>query len=280
MGDSMKIRIFAILNLLFFCMILPACSFNQDNTSKSKQEIAQPGTKDFTQLIIERYKNKIPHQWGEKVTGVKTRLDTKEKVIALTFDACGGPKGSGYDSNLIEYLIKENVPATLFINGRWIDANLKVFLGLSRNPLFDIENHGFLHRPLSINGKSAYGIKGTRNIREVIDEVSSNSKKIYSLTGKKTKFFRAGTAYCDEVAVQIVKDLGEDVVSFSVLGDAGATYTKEQIKKAFLTASPGSIIICHMNHPEKETAAGLKLAIPVLKKQGFRFVKLKSYPLK
>lgn len=60
---------------------------------------------------------------GLKITGVLTRLATKDKVIALTFDACGGKGGSGYDRKLIDYLIKENIPATLFINARWIDAN-------------------------------------------------------------------------------------------------------------------------------------------------------------
>jgi hypothetical protein len=35
-----------------------------------------------------------------------------------------------------------------------------------------------------------------------------------------------------------------------------------------------------MNHPGSETAEGVKEAIPELKKQGVRFVKLEEYGLK
>jgi len=230
------------------------------------------------QYIIDKYKNIIPREWGENVTGVKTSLDTKQKVIALTFDACGGTKSNGYDRILINFLIKENIPATLFINSRWIDANQDIFIALSKNSLFEIENHGTQHKPLSVNGKKAYGINGTANIEEVLDEILTNQAKVEQLTKRKMKFFRSGTAYYDEVAIKIINDLGIDAVNFDVLGDAGATYTKKQVKKAYLSAAPGSIIISHMNHPEKETASGVIEAIPILKSRGFTFIKLEDYP--
>lgn len=226
-----------------------------------------------------KYKNEVPKQWGEKTTRVKIRLATNKKVVALTFDACGGKHGSGFDRNLIDYLIREKVSATLFINYRWIDANYNEFIALSKNPLFEIENHGYLHRPLSVDGKSAYGIKGTAGIQDVINEVMINQNRIEKLTGRKPKYFRPGTAYSDEVAVKIVRDLGEQVVGFNVLGDAGATFTAEQIKAACSIARPGSIIICHMNHPEKQTAAGIKKVVPLLREKGFKFVKLDEFTL-
>ncbi|KFN38774.1 MAG: hypothetical protein JU82_10165, partial [Sulfuricurvum sp. MLSB] len=65
-----------------------------------------------------------PTQWGENVTGVTTRFASDKKEIALTLDACGGSaKSSQYDAELIDYLIANKIPATLFINARWIDAN-------------------------------------------------------------------------------------------------------------------------------------------------------------
>ena len=84
------------------------------------------------------YTGKTPKEWGETVTGVKTSLNTKERVIALTFDACGSPKGKGIDMELIRFLEQEKIPATLFINARWIDANPELFLKLAANPLFTI----------------------------------------------------------------------------------------------------------------------------------------------
>ncbi|MCZ8513947.1 polysaccharide deacetylase family protein [Paenibacillus filicis] len=238
-----------------------------------------PAEITFTRELIQKYKWQTPYQWGERVSGVKRKMQTSQPVVALTFDACGGPGGSGYDHRLIEYLIRENIPATLFINSRWIDENRDVFLKLARNPLFEIENHGHLHRPLSVNGRSAWGIAGTQNISQVVDEVMINERKIAELTGRKPIYFRSGTAYYDNVAARVVEDLGLLPVNFDVLGDAGATFSAEQIRQAFLTSVSGSIIICHMNHPEKHTAEGVMLGVPELRKRGFRFVKVDTYPL-
>jgi peptidoglycan/xylan/chitin deacetylase (PgdA/CDA1 family) len=226
------------------------------------------------------YAGKEPREWGETVTGVKTRLATKDKVVVLTLDACGSPKGKGIDAELIRFLDKEKVPATLFINARWIDANPELFLELARNPLFTIANHGLLHRPASVNGKSIYGINGTRDVGELVDEIELNAHKIQQLTGKRPRYYRSGTAYYDEYAVQVAERLGHKVIGFSVLGDAGATYTNEQVTAALLTSVPGSIVILHMNHPESGTGKGVMAAVPELRKRGFRFVGLSDYPLK
>jgi peptidoglycan/xylan/chitin deacetylase (PgdA/CDA1 family) len=230
--------------------------------------------------IILRFNGKIPREWGERVRGVKHKLDTNQKVIALTFDACGGPKGNGYDAKLIEYLKGEKIPATLFISGKWIDANPEIFRGLAKEPLLEIENHGLNHKPCSANGRSAYGIAGTKGVEEVFDEIEQNAIKLQNLTGRKPKYYRPGTAHSDEICVEIANTLGYEVVNFSVRGDAGATYTRIQVKEALLNARPSSIILMHMNHPEGETAEGLIEAIPELRMRGFRFVKLSEYTLK
>jgi peptidoglycan/xylan/chitin deacetylase (PgdA/CDA1 family) len=194
--------------------------------------------------LIREYGNQTPTQWAENVQGVFTRMATKDKVVALTFDACGGPGGNGYDRELIDYLIKENVPATLFINARWIDANPETFMSLARNHLFEIENHGYQHRPLSVNGKAAWGITGTKNVGDIIvDEVLINAVKIQKLTGRRPIYFRSGTAFYDEVAVKIVDDIGLRAVNYNVLGDAGATFNQSQIKNALLSSPNGSVSI-------------------------------------
>ncbi|WP_236939136.1 polysaccharide deacetylase family protein [Evansella clarkii] len=220
-----------------------------------------------------------PAQWGEQVTGVKNRMDTEEKVLALTLDACGGPYGSGYDEELIDFLREEEIPAVLFVNARWISENEAVFLELSEDDLFTIENHGTDHLPLSVSGGTAWGIKGTGGAEEVIDEVMENQELIYSLTGIWPAFFRSGTAYYDEAAVQIVNDLGLEAVNYDILGDAGATYTSSQVKESLLTAEPGSIALLHMNQPGGGTAEGVMEAVPLLQERGFEFVHLDDYEL-
>jgi peptidoglycan/xylan/chitin deacetylase (PgdA/CDA1 family) len=230
--------------------------------------------------IISTFTGRTPREWGEVVRGVKTRLNTEEKVLALTFDACSGRRGPSYDARLIQYLETEKAPATLFISGRWMDVNPEICKKLSKNPLFEIENHGLNHKPCSAIGRPVYGIEGTKSMGEMYDEIESNALKILNLTGRKPKYYRPAAAYCDEICVEIANALGYQVVNFRILGDAGATYSKRRVKEALLNAPPSSIILLHMNHPERETAEGLIEAIPELKKRGFRFAKVSEFGLR
>ncbi|HXX34589.1 MAG TPA: polysaccharide deacetylase family protein [Thermodesulfobacteriota bacterium] len=230
--------------------------------------------------IIAKFSGRVPREWGEAVKGVKIRLNTDQKVLALTFDACGGPKGNGYDARLIDFLVAEAIPVTLFISGKWTDANPEIFQALSTNPLFEVENHGLTHRPCSATGRSVYGIKGTKSVRDIYDEIEGNGLKILNLTGRRPKYYRPGAAYNDEICVEIASALGYEVVSFSVRGDAGATHSKRQVEEALLHSASGSIILMHMNHPEGATARGVSAVVPELKKCGFRFVKLSEFDLR
>lgn len=224
--------------------------------------------------IVARYGRSVPHTWGFDAPGVVHSLPHPARDIALTFDACGGPGGSGYDRALVDFLRARHIPATLFINSRWIDANPAAFHRLATDPLFEIANHGTRHRPLSVTGRSAYGIPGTRDAGEVYDEIAGNRAKLTRLLDAPPRFFRSGTAYCDDVAARIVTDLGERFVSFSVNGDGGATFTAEQVHATVASARAGSIVLCHMNHPEGGTARGIASAVPHLLATGHRFVRL------
>lgn len=217
-----------------------------------------------------------PTQWGENVTGVKNRFITTEKEMALTFDACGGDSGNGYDEILIDFLREEKIPATLFVNERWIIDNKAIFIELVNDPLFQIENHGTHHAPLSVNGGEAWGIPATTSVEEAYAEMMENHDTVKELTGREMTLFRSGTAYYDEVAVELAETLGYTVVNFDILGDAGATFSSEQVKQALLGAQDGSIALLHMNQPKSGTARGVIEAIPLLKEQGFEFVLLEG----
>jgi peptidoglycan/xylan/chitin deacetylase (PgdA/CDA1 family) len=233
---------------------------------------------NLRESIINKYSKSSPTIFSQWVNGVKVKIDTTEKIIAITLDACGGKNGNGYDKELIDFLRENKIPATLFMSGLWIDANRSIVEELAADPLFDIENHGLYHKPASVRGAKIYERKGTRNIKEFVDEIELNARKIEYVTGKKSLFYRSGTAYYDNVAVKITYDLGYIPMNFSIISGDAAGFTSERIKKKILSeAKSGAVIIAHMNRPGKNLYPALKKSLPQLKREGYRFVKLSSY---
>lgn len=212
----------------------------------------------------------LPTQWGMSLSGIVTRFAAADRQLALTFDACD----RACDDELLDALQRNGVPALLFVCSKWIDANPGRTEQLAANPLFDIGNHGTRHVPLSVTGRSAYGIAGTRSAAEAVDEVWTNQARLTSLLGRAPTWFRTGTAHYDDVAVRIVDELGLTPVGFSVNADNGATSSARQVTAAITGAAPGSIVLAHMNHPGSGTAAGVAAALPALLAAGWQFVPL------
>ena len=138
----MKLTMNALI-LAAFIALIPQMAAAHATTDQSLENL--------TRGLNVKFAGQKPKLWGSNsIPGVRTRFATKEKAVALTFDACG-PDG-GYDAALIDFLIARSIPATLFLNGRWIDKNPGIFQKLASNPLFEIANHGTRHKPLFCNG--------------------------------------------------------------------------------------------------------------------------------
>lgn len=221
-----------------------------------------------------RHAGSTPHRWGVDLPGITSRFPAGGKQFALTFDACGGHGNSDIDQALIDLLIAERIPATLFLNQRWIDADPARTQRLGADPLFELANHGSAHKPLSVSGRSAYKIAGTGSAAQAADEVWNNHQRIIELTGRAPRFFRSGTAHYDEVAVAIVNELGETPLGFTVNADFGATASSAQVQRAMSAAAPGGIALAHMHRPGSGTAAGMAAALPALRAAGCTFVHL------
>ncbi|UKA67477.1 polysaccharide deacetylase family protein [Arthrobacter sp. FW306-05-C] len=224
--------------------------------------------------IVDTYGKHQPHYWGLEAPGVLTRLPPGPQGIALTFDFCGGSGGSGYDQALVDALRQRHVPATLFLNSRWVTANPATARQLAADPLFEVANHGTSHKPLSTTGNTAYGIPGTKNAGEVYDEIMPNDGVLAGITGKRPRYFRPGTAYMDDVAVDILGALGVKAAGFSINGDGGATFPAAVVAKEVGKARPGDVVICHGNHPNSGTAEGVKQAVDKLLAAGMSFTHL------
>lgn len=223
--------------------------------------------------IVAEFTGARPRTFGLDVPGVVCRLKTT--AVSLTLDACGGPGlGGGVDQALLSTLRRLEVPATLFLNLRWIRANASLAQDLAQDPLFELANHGRRHCPLTVRERAAYGIRGTANAGEVFDEIDCATAWFVEHTGGPPRWFRAGTAHVDDVAAAVARRLGQPVAGFSVNADAGATAPRRAIIGALEGARAGDIVIGHMNRPDGSTAEAMAIALPKLLDRGASFTHL------
>lgn len=234
---------------------------------------------ELKKKVVSEFTHARPGRWGEFVNGVDEEIRTQRKYIAFTFDACGGRNGNGYDKELIDFLHYEKVPSTLFVSGKWIDANFTAFLDLSRDTLFEIENHGLNHKPCSIDGESVYGIHGTSGAEEAFDEIEANALKIKAITRYNPRFYRSATTFIDEACARMAGELGITVVSFEILSGDAVAFTPDSVieENVLKNIKPGAIVIMHFNHPEWFTYEAMQKIVPKLRQLGYIFVRLKDF---
>jgi len=201
-------------------------------------------------------------------------LPADSRAVALTLDACGG----GYDAQLINFLIAQRIPATVFATRKWLDRNADAMAVLRAHPeLFVIEDHGANHVPPVIGaGRRVYGIPGSPDLAHLENEIRGGATAIQASTGIAPRWYRGATAMYDPQALQAIAQMGYKVAGFSVNADAGATLKRAAIVERMKRVKPGDIIIAHMNRPNGDTAAGLSIGLAALLAQGFHFVTLNN----
>jgi peptidoglycan/xylan/chitin deacetylase (PgdA/CDA1 family) len=201
----------------------------------------------------------------------------KVKPIALTLDACSG----AFDQDLIAFLIRNRIPATLFVTKRWLVRNAPAIEIIKANAvLFDVEDHGENHIPAVVGkGRRVYGIQGEPDILHLRREVEEGARAIAQLTGGHPHWYRGATAVYDYEAAEEIRKIGFKIAGFSVNADAGATLKKNQILARLRQVKPRDVIIAHMNKPWSDTAEALSVGLLELLRQGFTFVRLDEVDL-
>lgn len=194
-----------------------------------------------------------------KSDGVYARVDTTDKVIALTFD--DGPHPY-LTPKILDILDKYNVKATFFVVGEMVKSYPSALKAVALRG-HEIGNHTFSHLPESEGG-----------LNKLKKEIEETEKLIFKLTGKKTFLFRPPTGYCCQSAVNMTSELGYKTVVWDIDTKDWAHRTPSQILfEVKKYAQNGSIILFHdfigKNSP---TPQALELIIPWLKAQGYRFV--------
>jgi peptidoglycan/xylan/chitin deacetylase (PgdA/CDA1 family) len=201
----------------------------------------------------------------------------QDRRVALTLDACSG----GYDTDLIDFLVRNRIPATIFATRRWLDANPLGRAALKAHlDLFDIEDHGENHVPAVIGaGRKVYGIPGEPDIVHLRREVQGGAAAVADLTGAPPHWYRGATAEYDQAAADEIRRMGYRIAGFSVNADAGATLPQAAIEERLRHVRPGDVIIAHMNKPRSATAEALRPGLLALLRRGLVFVRLDQVDL-
>ncbi len=185
------------------------------------------------------------------------------KKIALTFDACPTGKPDEYDDKVIDVLIREKVPATLFMSGRWVEKNSEKAKLLASLPQFEIAAHSFYHPHMMEKDD-------VRDIREL----SRTQAVIRKVTGKTARYFRPPFGEVDERVAKLASSAGLVTIQYDIpSGDPDPGLSPQRITRSILRdAKGGSIIVFHMNKNGVHTAELLPEVIAGLRKKGFSLV--------
>jgi peptidoglycan/xylan/chitin deacetylase (PgdA/CDA1 family) len=197
--------------------------------------------------------------------------------IALTLDACAGQ----FDEDLISFLVRNRIPATLFVTKKWLDRNARGLAILKGNlDLFDIEDHGESHIPAVVGaGRRVYGILGEPDMLHLRREVSEGARAIEEATGVRPHWYRGATGEYDQKAADEIRRMDYRIAGFSVNADAGATLSRAAVRDRLRHVKAGDVIIAHMNRPSSDTAEGMADGLIELLRRGLVFVRLDQVEL-
>ena len=212
-----------------------------------------------------------------------------KKRIALTFDADmtygmldmlkDGRVKSWYNKSLKDYLKKENIKATIFMTGLWVQRYSKEAREIASDPLFEIGNHSYSHPAFASH---CFGLP-LIDRDQVENEVDKAQKEILSVTGVFPLYFRFPGGCYEQIDVDSISKLGLKIVHWDVVGGDAFNNNPDDIARNIESnVKNGSIVILHFNDGlyAPETYEALKLAIPILRQRGFEFVKVSELLVK
>jgi peptidoglycan/xylan/chitin deacetylase (PgdA/CDA1 family) len=203
------------------------------------------------------------------IPGVVTHLATREKLVALTFDACQAFERMTLDRGITEVLVARQVPFTIFVGGRFARDNAAALRELAGHPFVDLENHSWSH---------------PRDMRLLDDErirleLARAAAMIREVSGRRTTLFRFPGGNADERTVELARALGYQVVHWSwAEGDPDPQISADRLVTQTLARTrAGDILIFHVNGRGWHTAEALPRILDGLAARGFRIVPLPEF---
>ena len=183
-------------------------------------------------------------------------VETDKKVIALTFDAAwGADKTQG----ILDVMEQYGAKGTFFLVGFWIDKYEKETKAIAEAG-FDIGNHSRNHLNMP---------KLSEN--EIKNEIEYVNDRVFDLTGKKPKYFRAPFGDYSNKLMTSLEELNMVGVQWSIDSlDWKGLSAKQIYERVVPKAKSGDIVLFHNNSDHVLDA--LPMVLTALRAQGFEFV--------
>lgn len=185
-------------------------------------------------------------------------VDTKEKKVALTFDAAWGNEDT---QTILDILAKYDIRVTFFVTGGWVEQypdDAKAILEAGH----DLGNHSENHKNMSQLSKE-----------EQQKEIMAVHNKVKELTGYEMQLFRPPYGDYDNVVIKTAKECGYYSIQWSVDSLDWKDYGTESIVETVLNHGDlenGAIILMH--NGAKYTKDALDEIITGLQNKGYEIV--------
>lgn len=173
--------------------------------------------------------------------------------VALTFDADmtdgmlgnlrAGRVKSYANLRILDLLEREQVPATFFLTGKWVEQYPDLTRRIADNPRFELANHTYGHLAFTANCYDLPRVPA----KGMTDDVAKTFQVITPYGGRQTRYFRFPGLCHDAAALDALAPLGLTVVDGDVVsGDPFATSWKPLVRAVLDNVRPGSIVIMHV----------------------------------
>ncbi|NEA66695.1 polysaccharide deacetylase family protein [Streptomyces sp. SID12488] len=214
---------------------------------------------------------------------------TPDKTVALTFDAdmtAGqgdrAARGERFDNpRLIASLRALNVPATVFMTGRWAEEYPVQARSIGRDPLFEVGNHSYSHYAFTEDCYGLPTIAGSASGPAAGERMRADVGRAFAAlraagVPRAMPYFRFPGGCYDRRALRALSAAGVTAVQWDVVsGDAFATDAGAVAREVLEGVRPGSVVVMHCTRSAAPaTERAVRRIVPTLRERGFRFVKV------
>lgn len=187
------------------------------------------------------------------------KVQTDEKIVALTFDISWGTKVPG---PIMDILKDKDVKSTFFLSGPWVKKYPEFPKRLAAEG-HEIASHGNEH----VN-------YGDRSSEWVKSDMMTAHESIKEVTGVSPRLIRTPNGHWNDMVLNTAQELDYKVIQWS---DDSLDWMKDRsvdqiINRVLEKAHPGAIILMHASDTCDRTPAALPAVIDGLREKGYKLV--------